>query len=301
MPDRTPRVTIGVPVHNGERYLEATLASLLGQTFGDLEVVISDNASTDGTEAIARRHVACDSRVSYVRHDVNRGAAWNHNEVARRATAELFKWAAADDLCEPTFVARCVEALDADPTAVLALPAVVEIDDDGAELGPWHHPLALGHPRPEVRFRDLLRIGYQCYHVYGVVRRAALARTGLIGPFIESDMVTLAELALHGRFLDLDDPLFLHRLHPQRSVEVFPDRYDRAAWFDARKRNRLVFPTWRFLYEYLRAVQRAPLSAADTGRCLGEVAGWVWYAKRSFARDFKQTALRVSGRRPVPR
>ena len=295
------RVSIGVPVFNGERWLASTLDSLLAQTYEDIEVVISDNASTDDTEVIAKAYADRDPRVVYARQPTNRGAAWNHNEVARLARGELFKWAAADDLCEPEFVARCVEALDRDPTAVLALPATIEIDGDGNELRRWSHRLRLDAPRIEVRFRDLLRIGYECYHIYAVVRRDALMRTGLIGPFIESDMVTLAELALHGRFVDLDEPLFLHRLHADRSVEVFVDRYDRAAWFDSRKGNRFVFPTFRFLYEYGRAVARARLDPADRRACLREVATWAWAGKRSFARDIKQTALRVSGRRPVPR
>ena len=112
-----PRVTLGVPVFNGGPFLPETLDSLLNQTFSDLEVVISDNASTDRTEEICRAYAARDPRVRYYRNDVNRGAAWNHNRVFELARGEFFKWSAADDLCAPEFLTLCVAALDRDPAA----------------------------------------------------------------------------------------------------------------------------------------------------------------------------------------
>src|SRR5579872_4758271 len=115
-----PRVTIGVPVFNGEAFVAETLKSLLNQTFTDFEIVISDNASTDGTGQICQTYAARDPRIHYYRSDVNRGAAWNHNRVFELAKGEYFKWNSADDLCAPEFLARCVASLDDDPAAVMA-------------------------------------------------------------------------------------------------------------------------------------------------------------------------------------
>jgi glycosyltransferase involved in cell wall biosynthesis len=129
-----PRVTIGVPVFNGESFLAETLDSLLNQTFSDFEVVISDNASTDRTEEICRAYTARDPRVRYCREVVNRGAAWNHNRVFELARGEYFKWNSADDLCAPEFLARCVAALDRDSAAVTAVSETVEIDERGKRL-----------------------------------------------------------------------------------------------------------------------------------------------------------------------
>src|SRR5262245_55195681 len=111
-----PRLSIGVPVYNGQRFLRATLDSLLAQTFTDFELIICDNASTDGTEAICREYAARDPRVTYVRHDRNLGPAPNYNACFAHARGELFKWAAADDVVEPKFLQRCIEMLDSDPT-----------------------------------------------------------------------------------------------------------------------------------------------------------------------------------------
>src|SRR5262245_61001880 len=97
----TPRLCIGLPVYNGENYLAASIESILAQTFTDFRFIISDNASTDGTEAICRAFSRQDARIEYHRGAQNRGAAWNLNHVARLADSEYFMWAMHDDVCAP--------------------------------------------------------------------------------------------------------------------------------------------------------------------------------------------------------
>src|SRR5262245_17693723 len=125
-----PRVSIGVPVYNGERFLRPTLESLLGQTFGDFALIVSDNASTDGTEAIGREFAAADARVTYHRQPENLGLAGNYDFLVRQARTSYFKWATADDRCEPRFVECCVTVLDAAPDVVLAYPTARFIDSE---------------------------------------------------------------------------------------------------------------------------------------------------------------------------
>ena len=115
-----PRVSIGMPVHNGQRFIRSAIESLLSQTCGDFELVISDNASTDATEAICREYQARDARVRYSRSERNLGGPANFRRVFHLCSGELHKWATADDYWEPTFVERCVEILDARPDVVLA-------------------------------------------------------------------------------------------------------------------------------------------------------------------------------------
>jgi glycosyltransferase involved in cell wall biosynthesis len=93
-----PQVSIGMPVYNGAKFIREALDSLLAQTFTDFELIISDNASTDGTEAICREYAAKDVRVRYVRQAQNRGAIANFQYVLDEAVGGYFMWAAADDV-----------------------------------------------------------------------------------------------------------------------------------------------------------------------------------------------------------
>src|SRR5262245_31410059 len=118
--DRRPRVSIGVPVYNGERYLRECIDSILGQTFRDFELILSDNASTDATRTICEAYATRDPRVRYYRNEQNLGACRNFNRCVELARGDYFLWAAHDDAIAPEYLARCVEALDRDPSVVLS-------------------------------------------------------------------------------------------------------------------------------------------------------------------------------------
>src|SRR6185436_6923974 len=107
-----PRVSIGVPVYNGERYLAATLDSLLAQTFDNFEIIVSDNASSDRTAQLALEYAERDSRVRYTRNPRNLGAGANYRRAFQLSRGQYFRWSAADDISAPESLARCVEVLD---------------------------------------------------------------------------------------------------------------------------------------------------------------------------------------------
>ena len=254
-------MTIGVPVYNGEPYVKDTLASLLGQDLADIEIVISDNASTDDTESICRSAAAEDSRVRYSRSAVNRGAAWNYNQVLALATAPYFKWAAADDLCAPDFVGRCVNALEAGgPSLVIAYPQTTLIDQAGAEIGPLDdHDLILDDASPARRLGRLLRHRLEWHPVFGVMRTDVLRTTRQIGTFPSADIALLAEMALRGRFEQVPDRLFRRRYHEERSIAAGPSFVEQLAWYKPGRRARFAMPQARLSYELLAAVARSPI------------------------------------------
>ena len=130
----TPRVSIGLPVYNGQRFVEEALHSLLKQTYRDFEIIISDNGSNDRTEAICRECASTDDRVRYYRNDENRGAAWNFKHVVDLSKGEYFKWAGHDDICAPEYVERCVDVLDRMPQVVLCYTKSILIDECGTPL-----------------------------------------------------------------------------------------------------------------------------------------------------------------------
>jgi glycosyltransferase involved in cell wall biosynthesis len=275
--DHVPRLSIGLPVHNGEAYLAQALDALLGQSFSDFELIISNNASTDRTEEICKRYLALDGRIRYFRQPVNLGLAANHNFVVQQARGELFKWASHDDLYGRDLLLRCVEALDARPEVVLSHAWQAFIDADGSILNRVHYRLATDSPHAPDRFRDALFV-QGGDDGYGVMRTEVLRRTPLHGTYHHAEHTLVAELALNGPFYQVPEVLYFRRDHPDRASRVEKKR-ERATRFDPRRANRLRNPVVRLLAEYLwgyvRAIQRAPLSPADRLRCYGHLARWV--------------------------
>lgn len=134
MSNNQPRLSIGLPVFNGDKFLNKAIDSLLAQTFEDFELIISDNASTDKTEEICRTYAEKDQRIRYYRNEKNIGCARNFNRVFKLSSAEYFKWAAHDDLHAPNFLMKCVEVLDQNPSVILCHSQVYIIDEYGKFL-----------------------------------------------------------------------------------------------------------------------------------------------------------------------
>jgi glycosyltransferase involved in cell wall biosynthesis len=280
-----PRLTIGLPVYNGEKYLTASLDSLLGQSYEDFELIISDNASTDGTAEICRRYATADSRIQYFRQPHNIGCAPNHNFVISKASGELFKGAAHDDLYAPDLLQRCVEALDRYPHAVLAHSWSAVIDHTGAVTGLVEYPVETDAARASERLRSMLFDGWGDDES-GVVRMNVLRRTPLHESYHFADRTFTAELALHGPFHIIPDRLYFRRQHGEQAGAI-PGVRARCANLDPRRGNRLLHPVARLYAEYLlgyiRAVSRAPLSLGEKAECYRILTRWSIGRARSVA------------------
>lgn len=275
---RRPRLSVGLPVYNGQRYLPEALRGLLGQSFGDFELVISDNGSTDSTEVICRDAAARDPRVRYVRQPRNIGLAGNHNAVFSLSRGELFKWAADDDIYDPDLLARCVAALDAAPDAVLAHCYTALLDEATGETTRLVYPLASAAPRAAERFRSLLWDNGGDDD-YGVIRADVLRRVRPYDSYYNADRTLVAELALHGAFVQVPEWLYVRREHEARSSR---GRHDIRSWcasYDARRADRLRHPVARLLAEYVwgyaSAIHRSPLRGREKFACYRHLAGWL--------------------------
>ncbi len=272
---RNPRVSVGLVVYNGERYLAEALDSLLAQTFEDFELIICDNASTDRTEEIGRVYAARDRRVRYARNPSNLGAPRNHRRALALSRGQYFRWAAADDLLAPEYLARCVEVLDREPAVVLAYPKTRFIDEHGRVMSDHDDNLHLQSPRPSERFRQVMeRLAY-CHAVYGLMRADVLKRTGPFGCFVAADIVLLAELSLNGTFWEVPEFLFSRRFHPGAASNM--NRAEIRAFYFPDRPHSLRMREWRHLWEHCRSVQRAPLAMAEKLRLavfLMQMAAW---------------------------
>jgi glycosyltransferase involved in cell wall biosynthesis len=273
-----PRLTVGLPVYNGASYVAESLDALLGQTFEDFELIISDNASTDDTSDICRQYEKQDSRVSYYRQPRNIGLAPNHNFVVEKARGKLFKWAAGDDLYGRDLLRLCVEAMDADPDVVLAHSYTAMIDSTGAVTAALVYPLATSSRSAPERLRSLL-FDSGGDDDGGMMRTEVLRRTAMKESYHHADRTIIAELALHGPFYQVPDWLYFRRDHEERAERACPTVRSRCANMDPSRASRLRNPLPRLYAEYIwgyaKAIRRAPLSPADRRECNRVLRQWL--------------------------
>jgi glycosyltransferase involved in cell wall biosynthesis len=270
-----PLVSIGLPVYNGEQYIQETINSILDQTFGDFELNISDNASTDATGDICRDAAAQDPRVQYVRSEVNRGLAWNTNRVIGLARGRYVAWIGHDDLMARDYIAKCVAALDDDSGAVLCFAGYNYIDERGGLIlrPPLYNPAAF--ETPSARFlHTIYEVG--CHPIYGLMKAATLKQTGLQRGFAESDRVLLAEMALRGRFILVPEHLFSRREHPGRNFTKYRSLRERTLIFDPAKAGKLYFPLMLETAAFCSAIRRAPVPFTERLQCYRSLLGWLW-------------------------
>lgn len=278
-----------MPVRNGERYIRLALDCLLRQSFGDFHVLIGDNASSDSTEAICREYAARDPRIEYRRHDPDLGAAGNFNYLFQQTRGEYFKWAAHDDLFEPSFLQRCIERLDADRSLVLCHTYTSEINADGLVTGRYDDQLALVADRPSDRLRASFQLDYPS-PVWGVMRRDAVAKTRLYGSYLGSDWNFLGEMLLMGPIGLVPEYLFSVRNHETGFSFGFQktSKAERLAWFNPRKKGPGIASAGTAAFRFAEAIVRHPMPMNERAACFRHLAGRTW----------KKFASKISRPRP---
>ena len=267
-------MSVGLPVFNGRSYLARAIDSLLAQDFADFELIISDNASTDGTAAICEAYAARDSRIRIYHNTVNVGAVPNHNRLPGLARGRYFRWAAHDDECAPTMIGRCVAAFEAAPTSVvLVYPQALLIDSNGNVIRRYNTSIECRDPSPHRRLATVVRSVRLGTPVYGLIRSEALHKTHLFGSFHSSDHVLLAELALLGEIIEVPEPLFFKRMHHERATQANDDIAAWDTWSNPTKMRRKGFlgRSDRVDLEYLRTVFSSRVARLEKLRCVWAV------------------------------
>jgi glycosyltransferase involved in cell wall biosynthesis len=289
-----PRVSIGLPVYNGEEYLKYALDSILSQTYEDFELIVSDNGSTDRTEKICRDYASKDKRIRYYRNDKNLGAAWNFNHVFELSSGEYFKWATHDDLYAPDFLRKCIELLDKDPSVVLCHTKTTWIDPQGKSCNKYEVTPPTDSPKPAQRFGYLICVNYPCFPLFGLMRAESARATRLFGNYMHADRIFLARLALLGRFYEISEYLFFSRVHPGQSTMYSAHPHLYYIWWDPRnKTRRFIFPEWRLFWEYSKCAWSGPLSARERVACCLNVGRWLRRHWNSMLRDLVKAAIRA--------
>lgn len=232
-----PRVSIGLPVYNGELHLSEALDSLLSQDFRDFEIILSDNASTDGTEAVCRAYEARDSRIRYIRQLTNIGPTENFNFVLSQASAEYFMWAAHDDVWESDFLREMVSILDVCDDVEIAFCRFDNVTYDGRSRTRLFDLGEIVRPRLHDGLKAFLHhaeYNGKANAFYGLLRRETVLKLGGlriwgIGVW-GADMLYVFSILVHGRLALSDRVLFHKRSAPpavasqEADVTLLPHR-----------------------------------------------------------------------------
>jgi glycosyltransferase involved in cell wall biosynthesis len=293
-----PLVSVGVPVLNGEKYLEQTLEALAAQTLDDIEILISDNASVDRTREIAEAFAARDARFVVLPHTPRLGFADNWNRTLAAASGEYFMWNASDDYARSGHLAACTAALSARADAVLAFSRVGRVDAAGKSLGPAEDE-GLDFDVDPARRVGLFfrREAYQAIGYGGVFRTDALRRAGGMPKLFGGDNVLGLRLAVAGPWLQVPDELFVMRMHEtQTSKMQGADPVAQVRMFQPERNPRIAFPQWeltaRLHVEALAAKATAPTRCRISAAVF---AHWTVKNWRLLTWDLKRNAVRLRG------
>jgi glycosyltransferase involved in cell wall biosynthesis len=281
---RVPRVSIGMPAYNGEATLRNSIDSLLVQSFEDFELIVSDNASTDGTWALVQEYMRQDPRVVGLRQPYNIGANGNYSAVFQAARGHYFKWASSNDYCAPQFLNKCVSYLDAHPQAVLVAPRTRLFQDSAENFSEYTADIACLQPTPLERLTHLGQHLALNNAFNGLMRSDLLRRTCLVEHYPGADIVLMGHLALLGQIALLDEPLFYRRMDAATATRLMSlEAVHRHHYPTATAKA--LFPAWRMALGWIRVVCMARLSATETTRGLWWAAHQAYWNKAALAHD----------------
>jgi glycosyltransferase involved in cell wall biosynthesis len=275
------KVSIGLPVHNGEKYLSQALESVLAQTYPDFELILSDNASTDRTEEICQQYAARDPRIRYYRNAENIGGGPNENRTVALSRGEYFCWLGHDDCYEPGYLAECVAVLEKNPDIVHCYSIAVPIDENGKKGAPVIRNNATSR-KPHERFINIACARDFLEESYGLTRAEILKRTLLVQPYTASDRTLLAEISLYGRFHQVPKALFYKRFH---SHNIYIDWRARMAWYNPKIGGKIVFPFWVQFFDYLERIRRTAISAKEKWFCRLSMLSWLAIFGKNMVKD----------------
>jgi glycosyltransferase involved in cell wall biosynthesis len=282
--DRSPLISIGLPVYNGEKFVSIAIESVLAQTISDLELIICDNASTDSTEQICRHYAAQDERVRYLRNDENLGTSPNFNRAFREAKGSYFKWITHDDAITPDCIEKTLAMLRERADAVLCHSLVRLIDEVGDTIEFYDTGLnRIDDPRQSVRFGEMICKPHQCLECDGLMPSEGLARTALYGSFPGANRALITELALVGPILRAVEPLFLTREHAWRYRRAQTTPEARLTAYDTARRGQKSVGTWEMYCDYWRMVRVHVHDSGERRSCHLHLLRW-WFVNWNAAR-----------------
>jgi len=294
---KPPLISIGMPVYNGAAYIRFTLEGLLAQSFGDFELIISDNASTDATRDVIEDCMLRDARIRYERQPVNIGVNPNSSQVMRRARGEFFKWSSSSDWCAPNFLERCLNELLAHDDAVLVAPRTRLFQDTPSKPQDYEFDVEILDDAPSARLARLHSTLTLNNALSGLIRMSALRRTRLVEAYRGADVVLMGHLALLGKFRLLDQRLFYRRMEAATATVLQDPEAVRRVLYPQLSAGILFQDSKRQLGR-ARAALAAPMPIAERVRSLTYVAKICYWERKTLLEDLRDAWRYFTGGTP---
>jgi hypothetical protein len=265
MSSNDTKVTVGMPLFNGEKHgLEKNLDAILKQDYENIEVIISDNASTDRTAEICLAAAAKDPRVKYYRHEKNFGLLKNGWRVLHLCTTPFFKMAEHGDFHKPAYISACMKRMREDESIVLCYPRTLAVHENGESEIADDHIDAMSDSPVERYMHVISQLRY-CNASYGLFRTPYLREIKVANEECRgSDVVMLAEMALKGKIAQLDEVLYVTYRDKKWSqgIEQQVAAINRMYTMNDPRRG-ITFPFCRMIGEHLELVRFSNLTEQE--------------------------------------
>jgi glycosyltransferase involved in cell wall biosynthesis len=274
--ERPPTVSVGLAVRNAVDVVKRCMDSVLCQHFPDLELVISDNASNDGTRDVLEEYARADHRIRLSVNAINIGLHENANRVFELSHGRFFRWISADDWLEPGYLSTCVGALEARDDAIgVTTHFTIHTPESGTRYEEYGGEFPTSAD-PAKRFERMLwffHAGDAKYDpVYGLYRRDALIRSGRVRASEQSDWLLAAELALIGPILHVGRRL----VNRTRTYSVLYDPVARRRRLDPFRGEELRSSSLRLYRDLLGLVYQAGLTEDQVLHCKRALRRFWW-------------------------
>ena len=281
-----PKISIGMPARNSAETIGAAIESMLGQSLGDFELIVSDNASTDATRDVVEAYRKQDARIRYERQALNIGANPNYSYVARLAHGEFFKWSSSSDWCAPSFLERCLAELVAHDDTVLVMPRTRLFRNTLDSSEDYPLDIAILDNQPSARLKRLTSVLALNNAMNGLIRTSALRRTGLIEPYQGADIVFLGHLALLGKFRLVDERLFYRRMEVRTATKMKDAAGVRKHHYP-RMGPAALFQGMKEQLGWIRVALSAPMGFGERMRSLSHVAKMGYWRRAAYVQDLR--------------
>jgi glycosyltransferase involved in cell wall biosynthesis len=271
-----PTVCVGLPVYNGGNFLSKAIESILSQDFENIQLIISDNCSTDITEEVCLKYQTMDKRIKYHRLEENLGIGLNFKNVLGLSSAPYFMWASHDDMRERTFITKCLERLESDPSIALVYPRSRVLDNNSRFLGIANDHVNTDQNSGVERFRHIIWELGMCNMVYGLYRTNILKKVRTWDETLFCDNLILAEIALSfGKIVQIDDVLFVRRLTRNYNYKSHDERYEQLmSEYDSSSKwfwEGISLPHCRLTYSHLELVNYSEIENSEKDFLMNDI------------------------------